>query len=96
MSSQDVVIDDFSEPIVLNLDISRGSYSMKSFQISGEVDDSVFIRMCSECFNFYLEGKIDTVFSMDFNGSSSVDSTLFFFDPYKAKSGKLKITYSAM
>lgn len=95
-ASDTVIIEDFSDAIVLKLDISKGSYITKALRVSGEVDDSVYVKMCSECFNFYLKGKIDTTFSMDFNGSSSVDSTLFYFDPYKAKSGKLKITMSAI
>jgi len=95
-ASDTVIIDNFSDPVVLKLDISKGSYTMKSLHLSGEVDDSVYVKMCSQCFKSYLKGKIDTTFIMDFNGSSSVDSTLFYYDPYKAKSGKLKITMSAI
>ena len=92
ITSEDVVIEDFSEPTVLSLDLKGESHARKAIQIKGEVDDSVYIQMCSICYRKYLNGKIDTVFRMD---SGRRDSALFYFYPYKAKSGKLNITMSA-
>jgi len=92
ITSEDVVIEDFSKPTVLSLDLHGETHTRKAIHLKGEVDDSVYIQMCSECFNFYLTGEIDTVFRTDFGSS---DSASFYFYPYKAKSGKLNITMSA-
>ncbi len=92
ITSDDVVIDDFSEPTILSLDLKGETHIMKAIRIKGEVNDSVYMKMCSECYRHYLDGKIDTVFRMDFGRS---DSASFYFYPYKATSGKLNTTLSA-
>ena len=96
--SNKITVTDFSEPMNLALEVDKNkSYTTKLFEIKGEVDDSVYVKMCDICYNFYLDGKIDTVFRSDFYGGGvGMDSTHFYFDPYKANTGELELKYTIL
>lgn len=64
-------------------------YSYQIVRLKGEVNDTILVKPCETCKVEKLIGKISVKYKNDFyEGISN-----FTFDPYKAKSGKLKIVH---
>ena len=69
------------------------SYTTKYIKIKGTCDDSVRISFGNNYF-FYFKGKDTEKFiNADFYGEGTAH---FIFDPYKAKSGNLKIEFAIL
>lgn len=64
-------------------------YTFQIVRLKGEVDDTIKVKPCDSCDFVDLSGKISVKYKYGFNGGESK----FEFDPYKAKSGKLKIVH---
>ncbi len=84
------VITNFKEVIKDTITPIKGDhYGAKSIGVSGFVDDSIYVKF-NGSYKFYLKGKVDTIISGDYYGEGKVG---FEFNPYKAKKGKLKVTF---
>ncbi|MEX2362222.1 MAG: hypothetical protein WD597_01310, partial [Balneolaceae bacterium] len=96
-NSKEIIITDFSKPVNIALSVNPDkAYTTKLLRVRGQVDDTVIVGVCEKCRSFYLNGKIDTLFNPDFYGGQGMDSTYFYFDPYKSKNGELKLTFSIL
>ena len=65
------------------------NYSYQIVRLKGEVDDTIKVKPCDSCEIEKLTGKISIKYKYGFKEGISK----FEFDPYKAKSGKLKIVH---
>ena len=91
---QRIQITDFSKTHEIHLEAKeKGTYSSFIVKIKGETNDSVSVRMCDNCFDYKLSGRIDTTFSSDFYGGKGATAK-FLIAPYKATSGNLLIEAS--
>ena len=91
---QKIKITDFSKTHEIHLEAKeKETYSSFIVKIKGETNDSVSVRMCDNCFDYKLSGRIDTTFSSDFYGGKGATSK-FLIAPYKATSGNLLIEAS--
>lgn len=66
-------------------------YGAKFIFVKGFVNDSIYVSFGGNSFKHFLCKEIDTSFSADYYGEGKA---VFLFNPYKAKKGKLKITFS--
>lgn len=70
--------------------IKGENYGAKLITIKGYVDDTVWVSYGGNYNKQYLNKEIDTSFLMDYYGESKA---IFVFNPYKARKGKLKISF---
>ena len=88
------VITSFNKQIVETIVPIKGkAYGAKFIIVKGYVDDTVFVSFGKKYYKNYLVGKIDTTYTMDYYGD---DNASFIFNPYKAKKGNLKVTFSIL
>ncbi len=90
------VITKFDLPIYDTIKPLKGiGYTTKCIEIKGYVDDSILVSFGRGNSNtsFYLTKKIDFFINPDYYGESDA---VFVFDPYKAKKGKLELTFSIL
>ncbi len=87
-------IRDFSKPHTFTLKTEKGHhYTSYSVRLEGFVDDSIAVSMYALPTPQKFGGVIDTLIILDFYGGyDQLDLTV---DPYKAKSGQLKVSHSA-
>ena len=86
------IVTDFSKKIVdtITPDADCKNYSNKYFTVKGFANDTVSLKINEDGTNFYFVGKIDTLINGDYYGTFN---QVFYFDPYKAKNGKLEIEF---
>lgn len=83
-------VQDFDAMINNSIQAKKNkSYNYQIVRLKGEVDDTIIIKPCASCVPEKLSGKISVKYKNDFKDGISV----FSFNPYKAKSGKLKIVH---
>ncbi|MGV0922104.1 hypothetical protein SAMN05421738_1331 [Algoriella xinjiangensis] len=90
IKSSEILIDNFSKITVdsLNPVVGKG-YSLRKIKIKGYINDSILIRGFYG-YPIYLSGKVDKEFNTEYYGSFP---SIINIEPYKATSGKIKITH---
>ncbi len=68
-------------------------YASYRLRLEGFVDDSIMVSGYAFLSPIKVSGEIDTLFVSDFYGQ--VEQLELTIDPYKAKSGHLKVSHSA-
>jgi len=68
-------------------------YTTQLIKVKGFVNDSIYVSFGDKNRGYYLSKEIDTLFNPDYYGGHNA---IFIFNPYKAKSGKLKIVFSIL
>lgn len=87
-------IQDFSKPHTFTLKTEKGhGYHKYAVRLEGSVDDSIMVSGYAFLSPVKVSGEIDTLFVADFYGQ--VEHLEVTIDPYKAKSGYLKVSHSA-
>lgn len=71
--------------------IKGENYGAKFIHVNGYVDDSIYVSFGKNYNKLYLSKEIDTTFSTDYYGEGKA---FFEFNPYKARQGNLKISFS--
>lgn len=92
-------INDFNKKFVDSLIPDNSDYHLYTtyyIHIKGYADDSIRIKPGKEedeYFYIYLKDSINQELKMDYYGSKT---RYILFDPYKAKNGKIEISYKLM
>jgi hypothetical protein len=88
------VITKFDHPIYDTIKpLKDVGYTTQCIKVKGYVDDSIFVSFGDKRYGYYLSKEIDTLFNSDYYGDGEVQ---FVFDPYKAKKGKVEVTFSLL
>lgn len=88
------IINQFNEIIINTIRPRKDiAYTTQLIQVTGYVNDLIFVSFGDKNHCYYLSKEVDTLFNPDYYGGRDV---IFIFNPYKAKSGNLKVVFSIL